>query len=297
MSLLKRKEQELEELYFDDDYDLQQEDYIEQLETEEEIEKINLKQQIKNELKADVQQQVTEDIMKELQDDYSQPEIIESISEDEYQSKYNFKTNREKRYFRWKKIINTAFVIILLILTLITIDVIAVSKFNAGPFFAIKTKTYDDGGSKEYYGIGYKVIKYNQEIGRRDKEIGSWKLKYNTEPINLTDFDLSIEFYGNKEATNVKYYKQFVRLSSTVKSVNKKKNQVILQYTDEDDKYTFQIICNMAKGQENIDVFTEGDKVYTLGTISKFAINPSKVYLDDCFLESYEIISESNIEE
>ena len=56
--------------------------------------------------------------------------------------------------------------------------------------FIIKTHTYNDGGTKEYYGLGYKVIKYNQVQGRRDKVIGSWKLKYNmNEPTYKTEID------------------------------------------------------------------------------------------------------------
>ena len=41
----------------------------------------------------------------------------------------------------------------------------------------IRTSIYKDGGTKEYYGLGYKVIKYNQIEGRRDTQIGLWNLK------------------------------------------------------------------------------------------------------------------------
>ena len=43
-------------------------------------------------------------------------------------------------------------------MVMVTVDVVGVSRYNKGPFFAIKTKTYNDGGTKEYYGIGYKAI-------------------------------------------------------------------------------------------------------------------------------------------
>lgn len=299
MSLLKRKEQELEELYFDD-YDKEEEtlkEEVEQLETEEELERYTLKQQKKNELKDDIFNQVTEDVKKELLEDDELPQIIETIDEEEYDSKYNSQSKKRKRYIRWKRIINTVFIIILVILAMITIDVIAVSKYNNGPFFTIKTKTYKDGGTKEYYGFGYKVISYNQEVGRRDKELGTWKLKYNTEPTDLSDIDLAIEFNEDPQATNVKYYKKFVRLSSTVKSVNVDKKQMTLEYRDEDNKYTFDIVCSMAKGQENVGIFEKGDTVYILGTVKKFKLNPNKVYLNDCFAESYEIISEDEVTE
>ena len=65
-------------------------------------------------------------------------------------------------------------IVIIVLGLLITTDILLVSKAGVGPFLAIRTKVYDDGGTKEYYGLGYKVIKYNQEIGRRDTVLGSW---------------------------------------------------------------------------------------------------------------------------
>jgi len=81
---------------------------------------------------------------------------------------------------------------------MISTDVICVSRFNVGPFFALPLHTYKDGGSRAYYGIGYKVIQYNQIQGRRDKELGFWNLKYNTNAINIKDLDLAIDFYKTK---------------------------------------------------------------------------------------------------
>lgn len=52
------------------------------------------------------------------------------------------------------------------------------------PIFAVKTATLKDGGTKIYYGIGYKVISYNQlpdfsgENNKDDTVFGSWFLKY-----------------------------------------------------------------------------------------------------------------------
>ena len=46
------------------------------------------------------------------------------------------------------------------------------------PIFCINTITYRDGGSKEYLGIGYKIITYNSN-NRQDFEVGTWFLKYN----------------------------------------------------------------------------------------------------------------------
>ena len=220
--------------------------------------------------------------------DYDEPQILKTYSEEEFEEDQNSR----RKYKRYKKIINIVFAIILVVLVMITIDVISVSRYNVGPFFAIKTQTIKDGGTKVYYGLGYKVIKYNQEQGRRDKEIGSWNLKYNIEPVDIQDIDLALEFENNYQETNKKYYKKFVRLTSTVKEVNKEENTLVLEYLDEDSKYTLDIVCSMAEKKSNLEIFNVGDKASVIGTIRTFKIKTAKesnkVYISDCFAESYE---------
>lgn len=220
--------------------------------------------------------------------DYDEPQILKTYSEEEFEEDQNSR----RKYKRYKKIINIVFAIILVVLVMITIDVISVSRYNVGPFFAIKTQTIKDGGTKVYYGLGYKVIKYNQEQGRRDREIGSWNLKYNIEPVDIQDIDLALEFENNYQETNKKYYKKFVRLTSTVKEINKEENTLVLEYLDEDSKYTLDIVCNMAEKKSNLEIFNVGDKASVIGTIRTFKIKTAKesnkVYISDCFAESYE---------
>lgn len=220
--------------------------------------------------------------------DYDEPQILKTYSEEEFEEDQNSR----KKYKKYKKIINIVFAIILVVLVMITIDVISVSRYNVGPFFAIKTQTIKDGGTKVYYGLGYKVIKYNQEQGRRDREIGSWNLKYNIEPVDIQDIDLALEFENNYQETNKKYYKKFVRLTSTVKEINKEENTLVLEYLDEDSKYTLDIVCNMAEKKSNLEIFNVGDKASVIGTIRTFKIKTAKesnkVYISDCFAESYE---------
>ena len=82
----------------------------------------------------------------------------------------------DKKIRRAKLIINIIFSIIVILIIMVAIDIICVSRYNKGPFFAIPTHTYKDGGTKEYYGLGYKVIKYHQIQGRRERELGSYSL-------------------------------------------------------------------------------------------------------------------------
>ena len=59
------------------------------------------------------------------------------------------------------------------------------------PIFCIKAGTYLDGGTVEYFGIGYKVIDFHTLAGFDDIKIGTWFMDYN-------DFDEEIKEYENK---------------------------------------------------------------------------------------------------
>lgn len=187
------------------------------------------------------------------------------------------------------KIINIILVILLIILLLVTLDIVLITKLQKGPIFAIPVKTYDDGGTKEYYGLGYKVIKYNQLQGRRDMEIGSYKLKYNVEPIDLTALDLSIEFNNNQDKAFNKYNKKFIRINGILKEYNSKDNTITIGYIDEDGKYSIDIICNMAtdkKELKRIELFKDTTVIGVVTGYDKVMENKTRtLYMKDCFAE------------
>ena len=134
----------------------------------------------------------------------------------------------------WKRIINIVFSIIIVIIAMIVTDYVRVTKFEYTPIFAVKTLELKDGGTTEYMGLGYKVIDYNQIQGRRDIEMGLWNMKRNSSPIDLSDVDLAIEFTTDEVVAYKKYYKEFVRIKSTLVEKNEKDNIITLRYTDED---------------------------------------------------------------
>jgi len=81
------------------------------------------------------------------------------------------------------KIIVVLGVVILIALILFSVDLSKVNN-NEKPIFCKQTQTYDDGGSIEYIGFGYKVIKYvNLEDDRIMYKIGTWFMKFDN-PIN-----------------------------------------------------------------------------------------------------------------
>ncbi len=46
------------------------------------------------------------------------------------------------------------------------------------PIFCVNISTYRDGGTKEYWGLGYKVIDFHTLEGYDDIKIGSWFMTY-----------------------------------------------------------------------------------------------------------------------
>ena len=185
--------------------------------------------------------------------------------------------------------VNIFFIIVVILLLMVTSDIVLVSKFNKGPFFAIPVKTYDDGGSKEYYGIGYKVIKYKQLQGRRDKVLGTWGLKYNVEPITIEAIDLAIEFNENETEAYQKYYKQFIRVIGTLKDIDSYNNVIVVGYEDEDGKYTIDIRCNMATDYSYLEDLSLGEEITIIGNVTKYSYKTeksmSRLYLDNVFAE------------
>lgn len=185
-----------------------------------------------------------------------------------------------------KVISNIIFIIIIALGIVIAIDVICVTKYDKGPYFAIRTKTYDDGGTEEFYGLGYKVIKYHQEQGRRDTKLGFWTMLYSVEPTEISALDLAIEFRNDPEKTANKYAGQFMRVTGRIYKI--KDNELILRYKDPDDAYTLKIKCPMAEKTDLSDL-KEDMEITVLGTIDNFTLATEKTSnsanMSNCFTE------------
>lgn len=81
-------------------------------------------------------------------------------------------------------------VFILLDLIFFAIDYSRVQK-QVKPIFCINVATHRDGGTKEYYGLGYKVIDFHTLEGFDDIKIGTWFMDYN-------DFKEEMKVYETK---------------------------------------------------------------------------------------------------
>jgi len=214
---------------------------------------------------------------------------IEEKTDTDYENDDYDEDNRKKRKKKPVKILNIMFIMISIIIVMIGVDYICVENYNKGPFFAIPIHTYKDGGSKEYIGLGYKVIKYNQIQGRKDKIIGTWALKYNTTPLTIEDLDLSIEFNKNKTKTYNKYNKKFLRIISTLENIDTDNNLITIGYVDEGKKYSLDIVCQMANKDSNISNLKVNSKITVIGTVSGYDYKTKNtvatLYLSNCFAE------------
>lgn len=74
-------------------------------------------------------------------------------------------------------------IVILIIWTLFFITDFSLAKAKKSPVFAIPLIRYKDGGSTEYYGLGYKVIKYvnftvDKGIEVKNVDFGTWLMRF-----------------------------------------------------------------------------------------------------------------------
>lgn len=94
-------------------------------------------------------------------------------------------------------------VIIALALTFFIVDYNRAMKQKT-PIFCIKASVLRDGGTVEYFGLGYKVIDFNTLEGYDEIKIGTWFMQYNNVIKN-----------NKKEETNAE--KQYVELENLPK--------------------------------------------------------------------------------
>ena len=195
----------------------------------------------------------------------------------EEQEQEGISVNEEKMI---KKVSTIIMVLIIVLGILITTDIILVTKANIGPVFAIKTNEYNDGGTKEYYGLGYKVIKYNQKIGRRDTTIGTWSLKYNITPEEFNIVDLAYSIIND----NKTYQRDFIKLTGTITSKNNKDNTITLKFEDEEEgKYNLTVRAKLLS--DNIKKLNTNAPVSIIGTVTNYNKTKKMLTITNAFAE------------
>ena len=198
---------------------------------------------------------------------------------DEYDEEYEDEFDNKESFSPIYKYLG----VVLVIAVILGLDFLCGLKLGIGPIFALPLKTYEDGGTIEYYGLGYKVIKYNQIQGRRDKEIGSWSLKYNSNPITIQDIDFAISMKDNKNNTIEKYNNKFVRIITTLQKNDSSSKELIFGFYDDKQEYDIEFICKNKDIQSNNITLEIGKETTILGKIS-YDKN-KRFYIKNCFIE------------
>lgn len=192
---------------------------------------------------------------------------------------YDKKEEFDKKISFANKVAGIILIIVVFIGMLVSIDIICVSRFNVGPFFAVRTNVLNDGGSKIYYGLGYKVIKYRQSGGRRDLVLGNWSLKYSTVAQDVDMVDLAIDF---NSSNGNKYMNQFLKVDGEILSTTG--HEITLIYLDDGGKYTTRLVCQMADGYNSSDI---GDKkrISLVGTLYDSEGSKTKILkMKNCYI-------------
>ncbi len=189
------------------------------------------------------------------------------------------------------RIIKVLFLVLMILLILISIDIIRVLRFDKGPFFAVPLKEYKDE-SKAYYGLGYKVIKYNEKIGGKYYYLGFWNLKYQ-KPINIKDSALLEELIKAEQSTYNKYKKKLVEIDSTLYEINPESQKITAKYDNKEKNTKLFIICPITERekQKAFNKLISGKAIKMTGNLTKVKtkIKDEKqkinIYMINCSIE------------
>jgi len=266
----------------DEDRDIDYFTMEDEKESQEEKEE-TIKEELHSEESTNLEQEEIKEAAFEESDDSIEDE--ENNDEEETQKKtlvtriidiYN-----EKNITIINKILNILIITIVIISALIITDVVLVSRSGKGPYFALNTKTHKDGGTKEYYGLGYKVIKYNEEEGRKDTIIGNWSLNYDTTPLKITILDLALEFNNDIKSSLDAYMNKYLKVSGKISKIEEDK--ITLIYKDDEQKYTTKLTCNILNGSQK---YKKNDSVTIVGTLYNYhKDNTLKLDMKNCYLK------------
>ncbi len=101
------------------------------------------------------------------------------------------KNKKNKIKINEKNILKIAIISLLLIISYVIMmfgDYTRVVK-GKKPLICFATNTYEDGGSKEYFCLLYKIISYDAMQGRNDVEIGTFFLKFDNAVLDKSVAD------------------------------------------------------------------------------------------------------------
>ncbi|MDD2207987.1 MAG: hypothetical protein PHG03_00435 [Bacilli bacterium] len=112
------------------------------------------------------------------------------------------------------------------------------SRSGKSPIFAILVTRYKDGGSKEYFGLGYKVIKCHNLIGDNSSNMGFYNLEINTTCINSSDiYPLYLKLIDNILSAKSYSKPEYIALDlDTFELLDQYYQDLLLKYTEKYNK-------------------------------------------------------------
>lgn len=121
------------------------------------------------------------------------------------------------------------------------------AKNNEQPLFCVRIDEVNDGGSRIYLGLGYKVIDFNTLSGFNDVKIGTWFMKYE---------DFNDEIKKHDEEYNKKQYLEENNISSIeIKETGLSSERPAKSYTlNQDEMYALaKLIDSLTFSEETCD--------------------------------------------
>lgn len=155
-------------------------------------------------------------------------------------------------------------VIVILGIVFFVVDYNRVQK-QEKPIFCIQNPAgiINDGGTVEYFGLGYKVIDFHTIAGFDDIKIGTWFMDYN-------DFNEEMKVYEEKYEEELNKNKKYVINLFELKEISSITIDTLAQY---DNKKEF-------KDKESIEEIYEvfADKKTNVESVNDIPVNPDILY-------------------
>ena len=155
-------------------------------------------------------------------------------------------------------------IIVVLGVVFFTVDYNRVQK-QEKPIFCIKNLAgiISDGGTIEYFGIGYKVIDFHTLAGYDDIKIGSWFMDYN-------DFEEEMKEYEKEFEEELNKNKEYAINLFELEEISSITIDTLAQYDNEKE----------FKDEETIEEIYEvfADKKTSIESVNDIPVNPDILY-------------------
>ena len=136
-------------------------------------------------------------------------------------------------------------------------------KNNETPLFCILKDEANDGGTKIYLGLGYKVIDFHTLAGYDDIKIGSWFMDYN-------DFEEEMKEYEKEFEEELNKNKEYAINLFELEEISSITIDTLAQYDNEKE----------FKDEETIEEIYEvfADKKTSIESVNDIPVNPDILY-------------------